>query len=191
MFSVWAAGLILTWCLPTLGTDAFCFLLPDDVQMCKVADMWDAQECLRLSFSNLTQLKASELDLQGTPAIWQVLPDAVQKLSGHSTWVQQCAQMVCEGVSAGKDVQPLLLQVFGDVHAMLTSPQLLQHFRQLPLQAARIWADSDNLVVDSEDSVAVALGWWVAGEVGSMCSEDQLKELSGLLRVRHMSTGGE
>jgi hypothetical protein len=77
-------------------------------------------------------------------------------------------------------VQALLLHVFGDIHAMLTSPDQLERFRQLPYRAIRAWADSDDLVVDSEDSVAVALGWWVAGAEGSKCSEEQLKELSGL-----------
>jgi hypothetical protein len=148
--------------------------------------MCDAPGCLELCFEALAQL---ELDLQGMPAILQLLPDAAQKLAGHSTWMQQCVQMVCEGASAGEDVQPLLLHLFGDVHAMLTSPDHLTQFRQLPFQAVRVWADSDELVIDSEDSVAVSLGWWVAGEVGSKCSDEQLKELSGLLRVRHMSAG--
>jgi hypothetical protein len=158
-------------------------------QMCKVADMWDAPGCLEGCGSALAQL-SSALDLQGVMAILQLLPDAVQQLvCGHSTWVQRCVELVCEGASAGMDMQPLLLQLFADVHAMLTSPDQLRRFRQLPYHAIKIWADSDDLVVDSEDSVAVALGWWVAGAEGSKCSEEQLKELSGLLRVRHMSAG--
>jgi hypothetical protein len=72
--------------------------------------------------------------------------------------VQQCVQVVCEGASAGKDVQPQLLHLFGDVHAMLTSPDKLRRFRQLPFEAVKAWADSGDLIVDSEDSVAVALG---------------------------------
>jgi hypothetical protein len=83
----------------------------------------------------------------------------------------------------------VLLHMFGDVHALLTSPQLLQHFRKLPFSAIKAWADSDDLVVDTEDSMAVVLGWWVGGGEGSKCSEEQLKDLSGVLRLRHMSTG--
>jgi hypothetical protein len=78
---------------------------------------------MEICFRALTQLQASELDLQGMPAILELLPDALQKLHG-STWVQRCVQVVCAGVSAGKDVQPLLLHLFEDVHAMLTSPDL-------------------------------------------------------------------
>jgi hypothetical protein len=153
--------------------------------------MWDAPMCLQLCFSSLAQLQAEQLHLHGLPAIWQVLPDAVQKLGGHSTWVQQCVRVVCAGASAGHDVQPMLLVLFRDVHALLTNPAQLSHFRQLPFLALKAWAASDDLLVDSEDSVAVALGWWVAGEVGRRCNQEQLKELSRLLRVQHLLASGE
>jgi hypothetical protein len=143
------------------------------------------------SLRALAHLKASQLDLQGRMDILQLLPDAAQQLVQHGIWVHRCVELVCEGASAGKDVQPLLLHLFGDVHALLTSPDHLQHFRQLSFTAIKAWAGSDDLVVDSEDSVAVALGWWAAGTEGRKCGEDRLKELSGLLRVRHMSAGGE
>jgi hypothetical protein len=159
------------------------------VQMCKVADMWDAAGCLSSCLRALAQLTASELDLQGRMDILQLLPDAAQQLIHHTTWVQHCVQVVCEAVSGKRDMQALLLHLFGDVHALLTSPDHLQHFRQLSFTAIKAWAGSDDLVVDSEDSMAVALEWWVAGAEGSKCSQEQLKELSGLLRVRHMSAG--
>jgi hypothetical protein len=152
--------------------------------------MWDAQECMGSCLRALAKLKVTELNPQDVVAILQMLPEAVQKLGDHGTWVQRCVEVVCEGASAGKDVQPLLLHLLGDVHAMLTSPDQFKRFRQLSFTAIKAWADSDNLVIDSEDSVAVALGWWVAGAEGRKCSQDQLKELSGLLRVRHMSAGG-
>jgi hypothetical protein len=82
-----------------------------------------------------------------------------------------------------------LAKVFGDVHAMLTGPELLRLFKQLPYHAVRAWAASDGLTVDSENSVAVALTAWAEGELGSKCTEAQKKELSGLLRVCHLSTG--
>jgi hypothetical protein len=61
------------------------FAVSPAVQMCKVADMWDARECLRLSFNGLAQLKASELDVREMMAILHLLPDAVQRLGDHST----------------------------------------------------------------------------------------------------------
>jgi hypothetical protein len=51
---------------------------------------------------------------------------------------------------------------FNDVHALLTSHDQLQ--RILPLlyhtAAVKAWAASDKLMVDSENSVAVAIRWW-------------------------------
>jgi hypothetical protein len=87
------------------------------------------------------------------------------------------------------ELQAQLTSTFQDVHGLLTDPEHLQRFRKLPYQAVRAWADSDKLVVDSENSVAVALSWWYGGDLGSQATEDQLKELSGLLRVKHLSNG--
>jgi hypothetical protein len=97
--------------------------------------------------------------------------------------------VVSAAPAASNSVTAVLLHIFRDIHALITSAEQLQLFKQLSFTAIKAWADSDDLMVDSEDSVAVALGWWVAGAEGSKCSQDQLKELSGLVRVRHMSAG--
>jgi hypothetical protein len=47
------------------------------------------------------------------------------------------------------------------------------------------WAVAEQLVVDTEDSMAVVLAWWCKGPVGRACRAHQLKELAGLLRVKH------
>jgi hypothetical protein len=159
------------------------------MQMCKVADMWGAPGCLLLCFRALAQSEGAPLELQGLPAILQLLPEAVKEVPEYDAWVQQCVKLLCEGAAAGSDVLPVLLHFFGDVHALLTSPGQLLHFRKLPFSAVKAWAASDDLVVDIEDSVAVAIGWWVEGSEGSKCSEEQLKELSGLLRVKHLTPG--
>jgi hypothetical protein len=89
-------------------------------------------------------------------------------------------------------ITPILLYLFEDVHALLTNTTKLNLFCQLPYSAIKAWAGSDHLVVDSENSVAVALGAWVeaqAGPSGQGCSKEQKKGLSGLLRVKHLSHG--
>jgi hypothetical protein len=88
-----------------------------------------------------------------------------------------------------RQLKEQIVSKFSDVHGLLIDHDQLQRFRQLPFQAVRAWAASDDLVVDSENSVAVAISWWYHGEVGSDASEEQLKELSGLLRVAHLSNG--
>jgi hypothetical protein len=87
---------------------------------------------------------------------------------------------------------PLLLCCFGDVHALLTSPTVLQSFLHLPYTAIKAWAGSDDLVVDSENSVAVALGAWIEGaehDPSRACSREQKQELSGLLRAMRLTPG--
>jgi hypothetical protein len=157
--------------------------------MCNVADMFRAPDCLLLSFRALAQSEKTQLELQGLTAILQLLPEAVEGLPEYDAWRQRCVKLVSEGAAAGRDVLPVLAYFFGDAHALLTDPGQLLHFRQLPFAAVKAWAASDELVVDSEDSVAVALGWWVRGAEGSKCNEEQLKELSGLLRVKHLTPG--
>ncbi len=105
------------------------------------------------------------------------LPDSISTLPEHSAWVNK--------------INSALVNLFVDVHALLTSPEHLQLFRGLPFHAVRTWAANDALSVDSENSVAVALTVWAEGEQGSQCTEAQQKELSGLLRVRHLSTGAQ
>jgi hypothetical protein len=139
----------------------------------------------------LIQLKDAKLMYDDLAYVLQLLPEAVHQLPEHSAWVERCLRCLCIAAAAGRDVLPLLLQICGDVHALLTSPGQLLHFRQLPFSAIKAWAGSDDLVVDSEDSVAVVLGWWVGGEVGSKYSLAQLKELSGLLRLKHLDSSGE
>jgi hypothetical protein len=145
--------------------------------MCRVADRWGAAPCLNLCFSTLVQLLGVK-NLLGTQTLAEVmseLPDSISSLGEHRAWVTK--------------LDSAFVNLFVDVHALLTSPEQLQLFRGLPFHAVRAWAASDELTVDSENSVAVALTVWAEGEQGSKCTEAQKKELSGLLRVRHLSTG--
>ena len=156
-------------------------LLP---QTCRVADRWRATACLRQCFAALALLPAAQLGVEMLADVLALLPDSVQQLPQHAAWQGQCMEVVCsQAATAGAALLPVLLQLFGDVHALLTSPGLLQQFKNLPFAAVSAWAGSGELTVDSENSVAVALGVWTAGRQGKKSSKAQLRELSGLLRV--------
>ncbi len=146
--------------------------------MCRVADRWGATPCLSLCFSAIIQMLGDldQLDVQALTDVICELPDSISSLPEHKAWVTV--------------LDSALEHHFGDVHALLTNPEQLQLFRGLPFHAVRAWAASDELTVDSENSVAVALTVWAEGEQGSQCTEAQQVELSGLLRVRYLSTGG-
>jgi hypothetical protein len=137
--------------------------------------MWGAATCLQKCFAALSQLNEGKLDVDELADIFCWLPDSATSLPSYSQWEAH--------------VEARVVQVFQDVHNLLTTHKLLQRFRQLPFQAVRAWAASDKLVIDSENSVAVAISWWYEGEQGSEASEEQLKQLSGLLRVVHLSNG--
>jgi hypothetical protein len=143
-------------------------------QMCRIADMWKATACLQVCFTALMQAE-EELIVGDLAGVCSLLPDSVTTLPSYSefkTRLQQC-----------------VVKAFPDVYTLLTTHDQLQRFRKLPFQAVLAWADSDNLVVDSENSVAVALSWWYGGDLGSQATEDQVKELSGALCLKHLSNG--
>jgi hypothetical protein len=148
------------------------------MQMCCIADMWDAESCLRLCFAALALLQADELSSAEFAGVLALLPETVTSSPEQEAW-----QQVCNAVTAA------LVSKHSDVHKMLTDPDQLLQFQQLPFVAIKAWAASDGLVVDSEDSVVLALSRWVVREEGSKCSEAQLEELSGLMRVKHLTPG--
>jgi hypothetical protein len=142
--------------------------------MCRVADMWGASACLQRCFTALTEAK-EELVVNDLAGVCSLLPDSVTTLPSYSEWQTR--------------LQECVVKAFPDVYTLTTTYDQLQRFRKLPFQAVLAWADSDKLVVDSENSVAVALSWWYGGHMGSQATEDQLKELSGALRLAHLSNG--
>jgi hypothetical protein len=82
-----------------------------------------------------------------------------------------------------------MLNVFGNLPTLLSKADLLDAFKLVPFTAVSAWASSDQLQVDSENSVAVALDVWCKGPQGSQCTADQLKELAGMVRVCQCSSG--
>jgi hypothetical protein len=150
------------------------------MQMCHVADMWGAEACIRLCFAALATSPVELLSPTEFLAVLALLPESATSSPEKESW-----QQVCKTVTAA------LVDKHKDVHKLVTDPDQLMQFQQLPFMVIKAWADSDDLVVDSEDSVAVALGWWVAGAEGSKCKRQQLKELAGLVRVQHLTAGEE
>jgi hypothetical protein len=80
-------------------------------------------------------------------------------------------------------------QRYANVRALVTSHQQLQEFKDLPSEVVLAWVKATALVVDSEDSVAVVLDWWIRGRIGRHMKEHFLKELVHQLRVQGMTPG--
>jgi hypothetical protein len=143
------------------------------MQMCRIADRWQAPVVVRVCFSGLAKLRGQLRTAEEWTAVELALPVSVQSLAGYEAW---------------RDAQTsTMARHFNDVHAMLTDGPLLRKFLNLPFPLVSAWASSGDLVVDSENSVAVALTVWAEGPQGKESSDAQLKQLSGLLRVKHLS----
>ncbi|GFH07939.1 BACK domain-containing protein [Haematococcus lacustris] len=112
---------------------------------------------------------AEELSAEQLVLVLQTLPDSCALLPEHKKWQDRVHSLAGE-LSA----LPILLHLYGDVHAVITSAKLREYFQQLPFAAVQQWAGSDALTVDSENSVVELISLWMAGTVGKRCSSGEL-----------------
>jgi hypothetical protein len=164
------------------------------MQMCRVADHWDAEDCLIACLERLIQLPDKDLSCDQLAHLLLQLPDSTKQLPLYKEWEDRLElKLMHILVTSAKtstvfdaNMAYLLLYLFADVHSLLTTPAKLTSFHQLPYAAIKAWAASDDLVVDSENSVVVAVGSWIKAQD---CSTEQRKELSSLIRVKHLTPG--
>jgi hypothetical protein len=120
------------------------------------------------------------------------LPDSLKLLDQHDAWEEKCMAALKGDGGALISKEGVLLYLFGDVHALVTTPNKLKRFSQLPYEALKAWLGSDNLVVDSEDSVVVALSFWIKTHVDGpprSLTKQQNQQLCELIRVKHLTPG--
>ncbi|KAL6750613.1 hypothetical protein V8C86DRAFT_811059 [Haematococcus lacustris] len=142
-------------------------------RVCRVAERWAFSSLSSSCLLKLIDLPPSQLPVEQLVLVLQTLPDSCALLPEHKKWQQL--------------VKSLIVSQYGDVHAVITSAQLREYFQQLPFAAVEQWAGSDELTVDSENSVVELISLWMAGPGGQACSQEQKQQLSGLVRVQHLS----
>jgi hypothetical protein len=144
--------------------------------------MWRMGTCVSLCLTALSQVEPSSVDAEDLSRICSLLPDSLNQLPQYKAWQEQC-QRIITGIIAS----------YTDVHALVTSGAQLQQFAKLPYMVIKAWAASDDLVVDSEDSVAVALDWWIRcnydGRHSGGGHQNEPTELVKLVRMQHVSPG--
>ncbi|GFH18692.1 BACK domain-containing protein [Haematococcus lacustris] len=151
-------------------------------RVCRVAERWAFSSLSSSCLKQLADLPPSQLPAEQLVLVLQTLPDSCALLPEHQQWQERVHSL------AGKlNALPLLLHLYGDVHAVITSAQLRTTFQQLPFAAVQQWAGSDALTVDSENSVVELISLWMAGPNGKGCSWVQKQQLSCLVRVQHLS----
>ncbi|KAL6752749.1 hypothetical protein V8C86DRAFT_564004 [Haematococcus lacustris] len=142
-------------------------------RMCRVAERWAWSSLTSTSLLKLAGLPPPQLPARQLVLVLQTLPDSCALLPEHKKWQER--------------VHSLVLSHYGDVHAVITSAQLRDYFQQLPFAAVQQWAGSDELTVDSENSVVELISLWVSGPVGQACTLEEQQQLSCLVRVQHLS----
>jgi hypothetical protein len=159
--------------------------------MCRVADRWGAAFCLSACLNQLVQLPDKDLTCDQLAQLLPHLPKSARQLPQYVAWQEKVMRILVSSAksstSMSGSIEYLLFHLFPDVPALLTSPAKLELFNQVPFEAINTWAASDDLVVDSENSVVVAFGSWITAQ--KECSTEQKKELSSLVRVKHLTPG--
>ncbi|KAF5840963.1 hypothetical protein DUNSADRAFT_14987 [Dunaliella salina] len=178
------------------------------IQMALISDRWRADSCLSECLKGLQALDFSKLTAQEVDCILCSVPCnlgasvAQVQLQHFSQKAHHKIGTVAKPARAGNvrnaspAVQALedscgrrLVQLFGDVHTVISDVQLRDSFcESLSLPAIKLWAASDQLTVDSENSVTVLLTFWVYGPNGSTCTPQDFSQLPGLIRIKHLST---
>ncbi|KAJ9530326.1 hypothetical protein QJQ45_000706 [Haematococcus lacustris] len=142
-------------------------------RVCHVAERWAFSSLSSSCLQKLVELPPSQLAAEQLVLVLQTLPDSCALLPEHRKWQER--------------VDNLVVSLYGDVHAVITSAQLRTTFQQLPFAAVQQWAGSDALTVDSENSVVELISLWMAGPGGQACSKEQKQQVSCLVRVQHLS----
>ncbi len=155
-------------------------------QMTCLADQWSADICLDLCMHHLAQTSAEQLTVADVSSLLSAMPVGIALHRGYPAVQQAC--------------QEQLLLLFGDVQEVVIRPLLLHNFCSLLYEAVAVWASSDDLEVDSENSVVLLLTRWcshnhrAAAEAGGAKAEEakdkQAQALAGLLRLGHLSRCG-
>ena len=80
-----------------------------------------------------------------------------------------------------------LVELFGDVPAVIMDLEQRRQFCTLPHAAVLAWLQFDNLKVHSESCVLLLLTAWVRSKDHPACSYDELTQLAHSVRVKHLS----
>ncbi|GFH07335.1 BTB domain-containing protein, partial [Haematococcus lacustris] len=151
-------------------------------RVCSVAERWAFPSLCSTCLQRLADLHPSQLPAEKLLLVLQTLPDSCALLPEHKKWQDRVHSLAGE-----LNALPMMLHLYGDVHAVITSEQLRTTFQQLPFAAVQQWAGSDELTVDSENSVVELISLWMAGPIGEDCSWGEREQLSCLVRVQHLS----
>ena len=128
--------------------------------------------CMEPVLAALSTFQAKDIDLTLLSHVYS-LPDQLLDAPSLQKLATACKQK--------------LVELFGDVPAVITDLEQRQQFCALPHAAVLAWLQSDDLKVHSESCVVFLLSAWVNSKEHPACSSDGLKQLAHGVRVAHLS----
>ena len=128
--------------------------------------------CMEPTLAALSALQAKSIDLALLSQVYS-LPTQLSEAPSLQRLAAVCKQK--------------LLELFGDVPAVITDLEQRRQFCALPYAAVLAWLQSDDLKVHSESCVLLLLTAWVNSEEHPACNIHQLKQLAHSVRVEHLS----
>ena len=149
-------------------------LYPVPLQVYRLADKYEVPNaCTEPVFAALSAVEAKDIDLALLSDAYR-LPDGLRERPPLQKVTMACKQK--------------LLELFGDVPAVITDLEQRRQFCALPYSAVLAWLQSDDLKVHSESCVLFLLTAWVnSKERQAVCSPDQHKLLAHSVRVTRLS----
>ena len=144
------------------------------LQVYRMADKYKVPApCMETISAALSAVEAKDIDLLLLLKVYHLPPGLMDSLPLQKLITMSCKQK--------------LVELFGDVPAIITDPEQRRQFCALPYVAALAWLQSDDLKVHSESCVLFLLSAWVHSKEHPACSPDQLKQLAHSVRVEHLS----
>ncbi|GAX82115.1 hypothetical protein CEUSTIGMA_g9543.t1 [Chlamydomonas eustigma] len=145
------------------------------VALMRIAHRFQVPDCVAACRSEFSKLRTSDLDLQ-----------LLRMIYSNSTADSAMESCFDGGIMVA--VESRLLELFGDGVAVLRNPNQLEEFLSLPLVAVCTLLNSDQLVVDSENTVAVLASVWVAQQSKKAALPlEHVKKVAGCIRLSLLS----
>ena len=142
------------------------------LQMFRLADKYEVPAaCLQLVLSALAAIETKGIDLPLMSEVYS-LPLGLLEVPLLQNIVAACKRR--------------LVELFGNVPAVIIDLEQRRQFCALPYAAVLAWLRSDDLEVHSESCVVFLLSAWLNNK-GPTCSPDQQKEFAHNVRVAHLS----
>ncbi|KAF5828860.1 hypothetical protein DUNSADRAFT_16962 [Dunaliella salina] len=139
----------------------------------KVADCWQADDTVAACSSAFAALDPQEIDLDTLKRAYSV--------EGILHKTTSFGQMIPK-------VQGRLMDMFSDLIWVMRSPERQSQLLQLPFAAVLVLLRSEQLVVDSENTVLAVANLWVTRGQGKSSTDHQKELLASTVRLHALST---